>query len=432
MTAVAKASHHARVAQTSQPGAGEALPYPSARAWLVTLVATSTMTISYLDRQVLAVLAPTITEQLHIGETQYGWLQSSFSLAYLCCAPFAGRMLERVGIRRGLLLAVLAWTLVSAAHALAYSIAALFVLRILLGAAEAPSFPGAAATIARTQPPRHRARAVGVLFTGSSIGAMLAPMLATRFATVFHGVQGAFVGVALVGLAWVPCWWLATATPPIADRLGPSTATDPAAATPRLVDVIMLAPVRHACLVVALASPLFAFVLLWGSKLLHDGFDVPQEDMGQYLWAPPLFYDLGAVVFGHLASLHTRRHGEGAVPVALIVVAALLASTFAGVAFCTTPWQVVWVCGAAMAGGAGIFAIVTADMIGRVGPALAATAGGASASAQSIMYVVANPSIGWGVEAFGGYGPVVVTIALLVLPGALGWLWLRQSTTRPG
>jgi ACS family hexuronate transporter-like MFS transporter len=400
-------------------------PYPWTTAWLVTLVATSTMTISYLDRQVLAVLAPTISEQLHIGETQYGWLQSSFSLAYLACAPFAGRMLERVGIRRGLMLAVLAWTLVSAAHAFASSLALLFVLRILLGAAESPSFPGAAATIARTQPSRARARAVGVLFTGSSIGAMLAPVLATRFASTFGGVQGAFIGVALIGLAWVPCWWLATRSPPIAERLGP-TPSRPSAPAPRMLDVLGMPAVRQACLVVIVSSPLFAFVLLWGSKLLHDGYGVAQDDMGQYLWAPPLFYDVGAVVFGHLASVHARKHGARSTPRALLAAAAVLASTFAGVALCTTPWQVVWVCGVAMAGGAGLFAIVTADMINRVGPGLAATAGGVTASAQSIMYVIANPSIGLGVETFGGYGPVAIVIASLVLPGALGWIVWRS------
>jgi hypothetical protein len=79
-----------------------------------------------------------------------------------------------------------------------------------------------------------------------------------------------------------------------------------------------------------------------------------------------------------------------------------------------------------MAGGGGLFAIVTSDMIGRVGPSLAATAGGVTASAQSIMYVIANPLIGAGVDAFGGYAVVVVTIATLVLPGAFAWIAVRR------
>jgi MFS family permease len=61
------------------------------RAWAVTAVATAAMTVSYLDRQVLAVLAPTITAALSISDETYGWLASAFSLAYLFSAPWAGR-----------------------------------------------------------------------------------------------------------------------------------------------------------------------------------------------------------------------------------------------------------------------------------------------------------------------------------------------------
>lgn len=383
------------------------------------------MTISYLDRQVLAVLAPTITEQLDIDEQRYGWLQSAFSLSYLVFAPLAGRMLERLGVRRGLVLAVAAWTLVSAAHALATSFAMLFVLRILLGAAEAPSFPGAAATITRTQTASSRARAVGVLFTGSSIGAMLAPPLATYLASRSEtfGVQIAFVGVALVGLAWLPCWMLATSRRAVRERLDvPET---------RAPSVPMLQLLRHpavwqACVLVACASPLFAFVLLWGSKLLHDAYGVPQADMGRYLWIPPVFYDLGAVVFGHFASVHVQRHGERRAPALLIIVAALLASAFLGLAFCRGPWEVVGVASVAMAGGGGLFAIVTADMLGRVGPRSSATAGGATASAQALMYVVGNLLFGAGVAAFHGYREVILVIGSLLLPGTLAWLALRR------
>lgn len=311
---------------------------PSSRAWLVTVVATSTMAISYLDRQVLAVLAPTITAALVIDDTQYGWLQSAFSIAYLACSPFAGRMLERVGIRTGLLAAVVVWTFVSAGHALAGSFAALFALRLALGAAESPSFPGAAAAIARTQAPGQRARAIGILFT---------------------------------------------------------------------------------------TSPLFAFSLLWGSKLLHDRLGVPQSDVGRYLWLPPLLYDLGSIAFGHLASVHARDRGANSTPVVLVLVAAALASTLVLVTFAETPWQVVVTLGVAMAGGAGLFAILTAEMIRGVGPTAAATAGGATASAQSLTYVIANPAIGAAVGAFHGYDPVIVVIASLVIPGAL--LWIRTA-----
>ncbi|MFI5301572.1 MAG: MFS transporter, partial [Polyangiales bacterium] len=148
------------------------------RAWLVVLVATLTMTISYLDRQALSVLAPTVTEAFHLDDTAYGWLTSAFSIAYLVMAPFAGRAIDRFGARRGLPIAVVLWSIVAALHAFTLGFASLFFLRVLLGAAEAPSFPGATQAVDRVLEPRDRARGVGVLFTGSSIGAMVVPTIA--------------------------------------------------------------------------------------------------------------------------------------------------------------------------------------------------------------------------------------------------------------
>jgi hypothetical protein len=195
------------------------------------------------------------------------------------------------------------------------------------------------------------------------------------------------------------------------------------------VRVLREPAVRRACLLVLATSPLFAFVLLWGSKLLHDRLGVPQAEVGHYLWLPPLLFDVGAVTFGHLASVHAQKHGVGSTPIALVVTAALLATTLGGLALATTPWQLAIIAGLAMAGGAGLFAILTAEMIRGVGPGAAATAGGATASAQSLMYVIANPSIGRGVEVFDGYGLVITVIASLVLPGALLWLWLRPRAS---
>src|SRR5688500_5386645 len=175
------------------------------RAWALALVATFTMAVSYVDRQTLAVLAPSVCEALDISDTQYGWLASAFSIAYLVGAPIAGRMIDRIGSPRGLMASVIIWSAIAALHAFAPGFAVLFMLRIALGLAESPSFPGAAQTVHRALPPEERARGMGVLFTGSSFGAMVAPPLATWLAADF-GWRGAFFGSALVGLIWVPIW----------------------------------------------------------------------------------------------------------------------------------------------------------------------------------------------------------------------------------
>src|SRR5262245_59034781 len=145
---------------------------PPRLAWAIALTATFTMSVSYFDRQTLSALAPTVTKALTIDETHYGLLVSPFSIAYLVGAPLAGRLVDRIGARRGLLGAVLFWSVVAALHSLVprfmvlfalSGFTVLFALRIGLGLAEAPSFPGAAQTVQRALPAAERARGLGIL-----------------------------------------------------------------------------------------------------------------------------------------------------------------------------------------------------------------------------------------------------------------------------
>ena len=110
------------------------------------------MSLSYVDRQTLSVLAPTITKALGISDVGYGWLGSAFSLAYLAGGPLAGMWIDRVGARRGLLAAVVAWSVVAALQAAAPGFGALVAMRLALGLAESPTFPGGVQTVQRGLP----------------------------------------------------------------------------------------------------------------------------------------------------------------------------------------------------------------------------------------------------------------------------------------
>src|SRR5579885_2500839 len=153
-----------------------------AAAWALALTATLTMAVSYVDRQTLSAIAPSVQAALGFDDTAFGLLNGAFAAAYLVGAPVAGWLVDRVGARRGLLAAVLTWSAVAALHAAVPGFGVLVGMRVLLGLAEAPSFPAAAQTIQRSLPPADRARGFGVVFTGSSIGAAIAPPLATQLA----------------------------------------------------------------------------------------------------------------------------------------------------------------------------------------------------------------------------------------------------------
>lgn len=388
------------------------------------------MAISYLDRQVLAALAPTVRADLGIDSEQYGWLASAFSIAYLVSTPLAGRLLDAVGVRRGMLAAVTLWTVVSAGHALVPSFALLFAARLALGVAESPSFPGSAATVARSAPPAMRARGLGILYTGSSFGAMVAPVLAPWMMAELGGWRAAFAGVALVGLSWVPLWWIVTRAPAVRARLDRAPGSGPGRGSARGLLATASSPgvLRASAMVLAL-SPMFAFVLLWGAELLTNGRGVAQADVGRYLWMPPLLFDVGAVIFGTIASRHAARHGAWRSPVALATVALAMSLAIAALPLCHDAWSTTVVLGVSMAGGSGLFAILTADMIQRVGPARAASAGGVVAAAQSLAYVVANPLFGRAIDALGSYDAVALAIAAWMLPGAA--LWVATAPRAP-
>jgi predicted MFS family arabinose efflux permease len=411
-----------------EPSALEPRALSRASAWALALVATFTMAVSYIDRQTLAVLSPDVCSALGIDETRYGWLLSAFSIAYLVGAPLAGRLLDRVGARRGLLGAVAVWSLIAALHALAPSFAALFALRVALGLAESPSFPGAAQTIHRALPPSDQPRAFGVLFTGSSFGAMLAPPLATGLAAAF-GFRAAFVGTALVGLCWIPVW-LAVAYRRDAraalDRAPRLAGGARAASTPWLTLVTHPAVVR-ALLVTMASAPALGYYLNWGSKLLvrHHGLTTTQT--GAYMWLPPVLFDLGSIAFGSLASAHARR--TKLAPARLVLfVAMLLGTAGAALPLAATaggPWLTMLVAGVAMAGGGGLYAIATSDMLCRVPAEAVSSASGLTAAMQSAMLIVTSPLVGRSIDLTKSHFPAIVALSLWVVPGCLAWLRWR-------
>ena len=388
-------------------------------AWALTLVATLTMAVSYIDRQALAALAPTICDEFKISETNYGVLLSAFSLAYLFVSPVAGALVDRVGARRGLLGAVLVWSFVAALHAIVPGFGVLFFLRIALGIAESPSFPGAAQTVQRTLSETERARGFGVLFTGSSIGAMIAPPLAT-FLLKRWGWQTAFLGTAAVGLAWVPLWLMFAWKNPARDLLDAVATQDKPKPSP--VTVLRHPAVLRAALGIAAVAPAMGFVLNWGAKFLDKVHHVPRTDVGPYMALPPLMFGVGSVVFGHFASVRRSKFTDGSPDRMLFVMAALLTTVLVAAPFGRTPWESMLIAGFGMAGGGGVFAMISADYLARVHPSLVSTASGLGAAAQSMTYIVFAPLLGKIIESSGGYVTPYLALGVWMIPGCIGWL----------
>jgi len=399
-------------------------PLSRGRAWALALIATLTMAVSYIDRQTLSAIAPSVQKALHFDDAAYGYLGVAFALAYLVGAPVAGAIVDRVGARRGLLGAVLMWSAIAAVHAVAPGFGVLLTMRVLLGLAESPSFPAAAQTIQRGLPPADHARGFGVLFTGSSIGAAIAPPLATWLADRYD-YRAAFLGTAAAGLLWIPLWLAVAFRGPARRALDLRHAAAPVRA-PSLVPFALAkhSAVQRSVMAVLASAPLLTFSHQWGTKFLVQDHGITQRAAGALLWAPPLFFDVGAIAFGHLASVARARGAEG-VPRPLLAVAAALMLGGLAVPFAPTPALAVVALCVALCGGGGMYALPMADLAVRVAPWQVASAGGLCAAAQSVAQVVTNPLLGHAVKGTGSYTLAIVGLSLWVIPGSVAWLAWR-------
>lgn len=396
------------------------------QSWQVALVAALMMTVSYVDRQTFQVLGHAISKDLAISELSYGWLAAAFSASYMIGTPLSGLWIDRIGARRGLVSSVLAWSTVAALHAVAPGFGTLLMLRLLLGFTEGPGFPGAAQTVQRILGPEDRARAFGILFTGSSIGAMLVPPLATAIYRS-NGWRAALLITSVAGLIWLPLWLLVTRSREVRARLDVAPTAIAASVSLREL-VVHPVMVRALCAIFAVA-PVFSFPAAWGSKYLNREFGLEQADMGWLLLVPPLMFDTGAILFGDLAS--RRRRAPGVPPLTLFAIGALLATTLAFVPYAETPWQAVVVTGISLAGAGAAYTLVTADLFARIPPGSISLAGGVMAVGQSLSLVIGNPLIGWMVDSSRNYDAVNVFLGLWVIPGSLIWLMWRPRPIVP-
>jgi MFS family permease len=173
-----------------------------------------------------------------------------------------------------------------------------------------------------------------------------------------------------------------------------------------------------------------AFMHQWGTKYLVHDHHLTQLQAGRLLWLPPLAFDVGAIVFGHLASV-ARTRGSDGVPRPLLAVAAIGMVASAAIPFAATPELAVAAMCVMAAGGGGMYALPMADMAARIPPAMVATAGGLGAGSQSVAQIAANLAIGASVTRTGSYLVILVALGLWVLPGAAAWLLIRPPPLHP-
>jgi MFS transporter, ACS family, hexuronate transporter len=268
--------------------------------WMPTAAMTLLSLLSYVDRNVLAILSHTILREEGLSAEQYGWIISAFSVAYLVGNPAWGRFLDRFGVRAGLALAVGIWTLASASHAFAASALTFAVARAALGFGEGATFPGGLRTATQTLRADQRARGVALAYSGGSLGAVLTPLIVTPIALRW-GWRGAFVCTGFFGVLWLAMWaWVSRDSrlrfPPPWDVLRAPRLADPA------VWGFMAA--------YAFGGLPLGFVLYGAPLYLGRRLGCDQAALGHLLVVPPLGWEVGYFFWGWVVDRTTRTEGR--------------------------------------------------------------------------------------------------------------------------
>jgi ACS family hexuronate transporter-like MFS transporter len=259
--------------------------------WLPSVTMMLLTTLSYIDRNTLAILAPTILGDTGLSNAQYGFVISGFSIAYMFGNPLWGRIVDRVGVRASMTVAVFLWTLASVSHALAGGVRGFLAARIWLGLGEAATYPGGVRVAAQTLPPAKRMRGVALAYSGGSLGALITPILVTPLAAAW-GWRGAFWATGALGLLWLGLWAGVSRRPDLA-RPGVAGASESRGElrwNDRGVWAFM-------SLFALGASPL-GFVLYQSSLYLSSVLHKSQLEIGYVLWIPPLSWEAGFFFWG--------------------------------------------------------------------------------------------------------------------------------------
>lgn len=202
--------------------------------WIICGLLFFSIVVNYLHRQIISILKPELSRELGWSEIDYGMIAASWSFAYAFGYLFGGRIIDRVGAKRGLPVFVCLWSLAAIAHGfcaflapdqmLSYpwfkktesglalatlmvpmTVAGFVVSRAALGLLQGANFPAAIKVVAEWFPVRERALATGWFNTGSNVGAVICPLL-VPFLYKWVGWEWTFYLTGAAGLLWLAAW----------------------------------------------------------------------------------------------------------------------------------------------------------------------------------------------------------------------------------
>ena len=318
-------------------------PFASLRWWIAGLLFASTV-INYIDRQTLSLLAPYLKFEYHWSNSDYANIVIAFRIAYTAGQTVFGRLMDRIGTRRGLSLTVGWYSIVSVATSLAHGLYGFSGFRFLLGAGESANWPGATKAVGEWFPKRERALATAFFDSGSSIGGAIAPFLVLPIYFRW-GWRPAFMIPGMLGLLWLIVWRQLYYPPEMHPRVSKaelemiladkSEIQTRSEAQSRWLDLLKLPQTWGTIIAKTFTDPVWFFVTDWFPiYLVGKGIELRRGLVA--VWIPFIAADLGNFFAGSVSGILIKRGWRlGAARKALVVFGGIGATLLIPTVFTT-------------------------------------------------------------------------------------------------
>jgi len=256
--------------------------------WVILGLIFIATTILYIDRSALGILAPYLQDDIGWNEEQYGMINSAFMIAYAVCFLLMGTIIDRIGTRKGYILAIGIWSLATLAHTLARTWVGFAIARFNLAIGQSGNFPAAIKVVAEWFPKKERALAVGIFNGGTNVGTILSPLIIPALVLTVDSWKAGFLWTFPLSLVWMVIWLRYYSQPEKHRKVSPSeleyinsdSGTENITEKVRWKDILPHRGAWAIAIAKFMADPIWWFYLFWGAKFLYSKFDVNLKDIG--------------------------------------------------------------------------------------------------------------------------------------------------------
>jgi ACS family hexuronate transporter-like MFS transporter len=280
--------------------------------WVICALLFFAATINYLDRQVIATLKDHLQQAQVWDEIGYSRVVFAFQTAYAIGLLLAGRIMDRLGTRKGFSISVFFWSIAAMGHALVNSVAGFSIARFALGLGESGNFPASIKTVAEWFPKKERALATGIFNAGTNVGILFAAAIVPPI-TLTYGWRAAFIVTGLVGFFWLALWLLFYRHPEEHPRLSAAELAYIRADAEEKTQQIpwaRLLPHRQTwafSIGKFMTDPIWWIYLFWLPDFLKKNYAIDLKNVGLPLIIVYLIADVGSVAGGWMSSAMIKR-----------------------------------------------------------------------------------------------------------------------------